>query len=114
MSRHITRRGLFLILAVLVGALVIDYVAWHTRSAQDRNIQLARSHAVTVTPRLRADPRFELVQCGGGTAEGGCFWVFGIVSSEQDFAALRHLVNSTHPPVHTLYQIRVEAPVHQT
>jgi len=109
MKPLITSKGLSRIaMLVLVGSgllLLTKYFGPAARQAD--NLALARALANRLEPQVHSDTRFADIRLGANTGHGGCLWVFGSVTSEQDSNDLHRLIEASHPPVATRYDLRL-------
>ncbi|MEX2215151.1 MAG: hypothetical protein WD768_13540 [Phycisphaeraceae bacterium] len=76
-------------------------------SRQAYNLQLADEHVLKLEPLLKADARYKQVKLGRYTGQGGAVWVMGDVADPEAALALRHLVDTTAPPVAVKYTLRI-------
>ena len=112
MKPLITSRGLGLIAVVVIVGVAFVLLSKHFGPAarQADNLALARAHATRLEPQVRSDARFADIQLGANTGDGGCLWIYGSIISEQQSNDLRQIVEASHPPVPTRYDLRLVPP----
>jgi hypothetical protein len=107
----VTSQGLKGILAItLVGIVMVSIynyftpLRWGEEQAQSR-YEAAIRHALVLKPLIKKDARFSKISLDGCTCEGGCLTAVGEVASNSDLLNLKHLVESSGPPVKVYYQV---------
>jgi len=100
-----------IVMLVLVGGGLVLFTKYFGPAArQADNLALARAYANRLEPQVHSDTRFTDIRLGANTGHGGCLWVFGSVTSEQDSNDLHRLIEASHPPVSTRYDLRLVSP----
>lgn len=81
------------------------FVPYSYDEQHSKNVAAAERHTPVLKPLIEKDQRFTNVSVGPFTGEGGCLLVSGAVASDTDFLDLRHMVESSAPPVAVYYQV---------
>jgi len=93
--------------AIVVVTLLYVFVYWPISplGSQLHNLKLAEEHATILRERFKNDARFQKVQFGSYTGNGGCFWVGGAVQTEDDIHYVTNIVESIPCPLETYYDL---------
>src|SRR5215472_10443050 len=110
MKPLVTAKGLKIIgVITLVGILVVaiykHFEPYTFDEQRVKNLAAAERHTLLLKPLIEKDRRFTNVSVGPFTGQGGCLEVSGKVESDTDFLDLRHMVESSAPPVAVYYQV---------
>lgn len=110
MEPLVTAKGIRAIaLVTLVGlAFVLLTRFFGPAASQRHNLDAASAHALKVLPLVQRDLRFTNVTLDMFTCGDGGLWVHACLRSDRDSNDLVRLVESTHPPVPTRYEIYID------
>ncbi len=102
--------GMKIVVIALVGLIILPL----TPGARQRwNLHLAQVHADKLRTTLSKDPHFNRVQVSTYTGGGGSLMLTGEINNVDDKAALKKLVDTTHPPVNVFYMTITSAELHK-
>ena len=112
MKRLVTSKGLQAIVLVAIVGVAVVFLTRHfgPAASQEKNLEAAREHASRLEPDIRRDSRFADIRLGAYTGDGGCLWVRGFLTSDQQSNELSRLVEASHPPVPVRYDIQILPP----
>jgi hypothetical protein len=97
-------------LLAMVGSIVLAVTfTMYGPFSQRAHIRQAQEHSRKFQPLLSADRRFDHIKMGAGTGEGGCVLIVGTLSTNEDLAALKAIVNKSSPPVAVHWLVQSES-----
>ena len=112
MKKPVTSRGLQIIAIVtMLGvAAVLLIQRFGPFRRQMENMALAEQHIQVLRPMLLQDSRFTNIALHAFTGSGGSLSLSGELLSDRDLADLKHIVETSKPPVEVVYHVTVIPP----
>jgi hypothetical protein len=99
------------LVVIVVGGLLVALGCWlyfgDTAWRQKRRMNHARQFVPGISNAVHSRSEFSDVTVGVGTADGGCFLLFGSVETITNLAELKRIVAAQHPSVAVRYAVHV-------